>query len=68
MKKIQFFYFKVRLLTVFELPAPGTPAPLFGTKYVYLHHVGPDLLLVVSALDLDNLQDTSGQGVVIHSK
>ena len=39
-----------------------------GLWSIYLHHVGPDLLLVTSTLELHNLKDTGGQGVVIHSR
>ena len=31
----------------------------------YLHHVGPDFLFFVSALQLDDLEDPGGEGVVV---
>lgn len=38
----------------------------FKRSYVnYLHHVGPEFLLVVYALHLDDLEDSGGEGVIV---
>ena len=43
------------------------PRPEQHNQRPYLHDVGPELRLLVSALDLGDLQDPRGQGEVVHS-
>ena len=41
-------------------------AKLLKLNEGYLHDVGPELGLIVRTLDLGDLQDSGGQGVVVH--